>query len=175
MHSKLVLVGGMAAAAILAAACGSPSSLGDPYGSAPSTPSAKPVAYPMVSPTPQVATGTTIDVASTRLGRILVDGSGRTLYLFLADKGTHSACNSSACVQYWPPVLTKGKPLAGEGVSAALLGATTRQDGTTEVTYAGHPLYYFISDTKAGDIGGQGVNGFGALWYAVSPSGNQVG
>ena len=87
--------------------------------------------------------------ATTRLGQILVDGSGRTPYLFLADKGTQSACNSSACVQYWPPVLTSGAPKAGAGVTASLLGTTARQDGTTEVTYAGHPLYYFISDQKA--------------------------
>jgi predicted lipoprotein with Yx(FWY)xxD motif len=182
MSSKLVFSGGLAAAALFAAACGS--AIGAAYGAPAPSPSTAPVVAPSsspapiyptpVSPTPAVATGTKIGVGSTRLGQILVDGKGRTLYLFVADSGTRSACNSSACVQYWPPVLTKGAPQAGAGVKASLLGTTKRQDGTTEVTYAGHPLYYFISDTKAGDVTGQGINGFGGPWYVVSPSGMQI-
>ena len=117
----------------------------------------------------------TIAVGSTRLGQVLVDSKGRTVYLFAADSGTKSTCNSSACVQYWPPVLTTGAPQAGTRVNASLLGTTTRPDGTTEVTYAGHPLYYFISDNKAGDVTGQGINGFGGPWYVVSPSGTRIG
>jgi predicted lipoprotein with Yx(FWY)xxD motif len=174
MHSKLVLVGGLAAAAIFAAACGGTSAGGGLYGSPASAPSASPAAPPVTQPSPTVATGTTIGVGSTRLGQVLVDGSGRTLYLFVADKGTQSACNTSACVQYWPPVLTTGAPQAGAGVNGSLLGTTARQDGTTEITYAGHPLYYFISDKKAGDVSGQGVNAFGGPWYVVSPSGMQI-
>jgi predicted lipoprotein with Yx(FWY)xxD motif len=110
----------------------------------------------------------------TRLGDVLVDSSGRTVYLFLADRGTTSSCNSSACVLYWPPVLTKGAPQASAGVNASLLGTTHRADGTTEVTYAGHPLYYFISDKKPGDVTGQGINGFGAPWYVVARSGMRI-
>ena len=174
MHSKLVLVGGLAAAAIFAAACGGTSAGGGLYGSPASTPSSAPAAPPVTQPSPSVGTGTTIGVGSTRLGEVLVDGSGRTLYLFVADKGTQSACNSSACVQYWPPVLTTGAPQAGAGINGTLLGTTARQDGTTEITYAGHPLYYFISDKKAGDVSGQGVNAFGGPWYVVSPSGMQI-
>jgi predicted lipoprotein with Yx(FWY)xxD motif len=183
MHSKFVFAGGLVAAALFAAACGSADAgAGNPYGApaaspsvSPSTqPSVAPVAPPTASPTPKVAAGTTIGVAGTRLGRILVDGKGRTLYLFAADAGTKSTCNSSACVQYWPPLLTTGAPQAGAGVNASLLGTTTRQDGTTEVTYAGHPLYYFISDQKVGDVTGQGINGFGGPWYVVSPSGMQI-
>jgi predicted lipoprotein with Yx(FWY)xxD motif len=109
------------------------------------------------------------------LGQVLVDPKGLTVYLFLADKGTSSSCNSASCVQYWPPVLTNGAPQPGAGVSAPLLGTTTRADGTTQVTYAGHPLYLFLSDMKAGDVTGQGVNAFGAPWYVVSPSGMQIG
>jgi predicted lipoprotein with Yx(FWY)xxD motif len=116
-----------------------------------------------------------IKVGSTRAGQVLVDPSGRTVYLFLADKGTVSSCNSASCVQYWPPVLTKGSPQAGPGVSGSLLGTTTRADGTTQVTYGGHPLYLFISDTKPGDLTGQGLNAFGAPWYVVSPAGVQIG
>jgi predicted lipoprotein with Yx(FWY)xxD motif len=182
MFSKLTFSGGLVAAALFAAACGSASAgAGNPYGAPPASPSASPVAMPSaspspspVTPTPKVATGTKIDVGSTRLGRVLVDGKGRTLYLFAADTGTKSTCNSSACVQYWPPLLTTGAPQAGAGVNAGLLGTTKRQDGTTEVTYAGHPLYYFISDSKAGDVTGQGINGFGGPWYVVSPSGMRI-
>ena len=180
MFSKLTFSGGLVAAALFATACGSASTgAGNPYGAPPASPSASPVAVPSASPSPvtpgpKVATGTKIDVGSTRLGRVLVDGKGRTLYLFAADTGTKSTCNSSACVQYWPPLLTTGAPQAGAGVNAGLLGTTRRQDGTTEVTYAGHPLYYFISDNKAGDVTGQGINGFGGPWYVVSPSGMRI-
>jgi predicted lipoprotein with Yx(FWY)xxD motif len=175
MRSKTILAGVFTTAALFAAACGSSSSASNPYGAPASSPSSAPVvASPSANPTPAVATGTTIGVGTTRLGQVLVDGSGRTLYLFAADSGTQSTCNSSACVQYWPPVLTSGAPQAGAGVDASLLGTTTRQDGTTEVTYSGHPLYYFITDKKAGDVTGQGINGFGGPWYVVSPSGMQI-
>jgi predicted lipoprotein with Yx(FWY)xxD motif len=186
MQSKLTFVGGLMAAALTAVACGSGgSSAYTPSPSASNPPTVAPVVtYP--SPTPSLipspipsssprASGKTISSASTRLGQILVDSNGRTVYLFLADSGTRSNCNSAGCVQAWPPVLTKGAPQAGRGVKASLLGTTTRRDGTTEVTYAGHPLYYFISDTKAGDVSGQGINAFGAPWYVVSPSGMQIG
>src|SRR5579864_7054922 len=179
MHSKFVLVGSLIAAALVAGACGGSST--GLYGSA-STPTpttapttAAPVAPPpSANPTPPAVTGTTIGVGSTRLGQVLVDGKGRTLYLFVADKGSQSACNSSSCVQYWPPVLTTGAPQAGAGANGSLLGTTKRQDGTIEVTYAGHPLYYFISDKKAGDVTGQGISAFGGPWYVVSPSGMQI-
>jgi len=71
-------------------------------------------------------------------------------------------------------VLTAGAPSAGAGADPALLGTTQRKDGTAQVTYAGHPLYYFITDKKAGDVTGQGINGFGGPWYVVSPSGRQI-
>jgi len=178
MRSKLVFAGGLVAAALIAAACGSTTSgglYGAPAASPATSPSVAPVVRPSANPTSSpVASGTTIAVGSTRLGQVLVDGQGRTVYLFAADKGTQSACNSSACVQYWPPVLTSGAPQAGTGANASLLGTTARQDGTTEVTYGGHPLYYFISDKKAGDVNGQGINGFGGPWYVVSPSGMLV-
>jgi predicted lipoprotein with Yx(FWY)xxD motif len=175
VHSKIVLGSSLLAAAFVAAACGA----AGPYATAPSAaPSAQPTSAPVVaspSPVPSPkASGTVIAVASTRLGHVLVDSKGRTLYLFLADSGTSSNCNTAGCVQYWPPVLTSGAPRAGSGVTASLLNTTARRDGTTEVTYAGHPLYYFISDKKAGDVTGQGINAFGARWYVVSPSGMQI-
>ncbi len=118
-------------------------------------------------------TGTTISVATSGVGQILVDGSGRTVYLFEADSGKDSTCYS-ACAQAWPPVTTTSAPQSGSGVSGTLLGTTKRNDGTTEVTYGGHPLYYFIADKKPGDITGQGINQFGAKWYVLAPSGNKI-
>ena len=178
MFAKLVIGGGLVAAAVTLAACGSSS--GGAYAAATSPAStAAPTAAPAYStPSPAAvppATGLTIKLGSTGLGQILVGPTGRTIYLFLADNGTSSSCNSASCVQNWPPVLTKGAPQAGAGVSASLLGTTTRTDGTTEVTYAGHPLYYFIADKQAGQVTGQGINAFGAPWYVVSPSGMQIG
>ncbi|GAA2087392.1 phosphatase PAP2 family protein [Actinomadura alba] len=115
----------------------------------------------------------TVAVRDSKLGKILVDGHGRTLYLFEADKGTKSTCYG-ACATAWPPLTTTGKPKAGSGVSPALLGTTARTDHTTQVTYKGHPLYYFISDTKPGDITGQGLNSFGAKWYVLDPKGDKI-
>ena len=175
MKRRIVLAGALGAAALLVAACGTTA----PYAAAPSpTPAYQPTVAPVATspspiPSPR-ASGKTISVAKTRLGQILVGPNGRTIYLFLADSGTTSNCNSAGCVQAWPPVLTSGAPKAGTGVKASLLGTTTRRDGTSEVTYAGHPLYYFVSDTKAGDVSGQSINAFGARWYVVSPSGMQI-
>jgi predicted lipoprotein with Yx(FWY)xxD motif len=117
----------------------------------------------------------TVAVASdSKLGKILVDGSGRTLYLFAADKSTSSTCYGS-CAAYWPPLLTNGAPKAGAGADPMLLGTTNRTDGTVEVTYNGHPLYYVVTDHNPGDATGQAVNNFGAAWYVVGPDGNKIG
>jgi predicted lipoprotein with Yx(FWY)xxD motif len=91
------------------------------------------------------AAGTKVDLATSRFGRILVDGRGITLYVFALDKHGTSACYG-ACAALWPPLLTKGKPVAGRGVRASLLGTTRRKDGKLEVTYDRHPLYYFVTD-----------------------------
>ena len=104
---------------------------------------------------------------------MLADAEGRTLYLWEADQGDQSACDGP-CAQAWPPLTTNTKPEAGEGVDAALLGTSKRADGTLGVTYAGHPLYYFQGDTAAGQVNGQGSDGFGAKWWAVSPSGSAI-
>jgi predicted lipoprotein with Yx(FWY)xxD motif len=103
-------------------------------------------------------------------GTFLVDSNGRAVYLFEADKGKTSTCNG-ACAAAWPPLITDGAPTAGDGVTASLLGTTKRDDGKMEVTYNGHPLYYFANDSAPGDIKGQGVDAFGAEWYVVSPEG----
>jgi predicted lipoprotein with Yx(FWY)xxD motif len=107
------------------------------------------------------------------LGTILVDGQGRTIYLFQRDTGPTSTC-SGACIANWPAVTTHGTPQAAGSVTAAKLGVTKRSDGTTQATYAGHPLYYYAGDSAAGDTNGQGLNAFGAAWYAMSPSGSAI-
>jgi predicted lipoprotein with Yx(FWY)xxD motif len=108
------------------------------------------------------------------LGKIIVDGRSRTLYLFEKDKNGKSAC-SGACAKGWPPLLTKGKPKASSGVTASKLGTTKRSDGTTQVTYNKHPLYTFIVDkNKPGSTKGEGVDAFGAEWYVVGPSGKKI-
>jgi predicted lipoprotein with Yx(FWY)xxD motif len=116
---------------------------------------------------------TQVDIARTRLGAILVDGKGITLYDFVKDKGGVSACYG-ACAALWPPLLTHGKPVAGRGVRASLLGTTRRKDGKLEVTYAGRPLYYFVSDRRPGQTTGQGVNQFGGPWWVLSPAGKEI-
>jgi len=177
MHSRLFLTGGVVAAAFIAAACSPTTGATSAYGAPSSSPapSAAPVAVPSPPPSTPAATGAAINTGSTKLGQVLVDSNGLTVYLFLADKGTASSCNSAACVQYWPPVLTSGAPQAGSGVTGSLLGTTARADGTTQVTYAGHPLYRFVMDKAAGDAAGQAVNAFGAPWFVVAPSGMQIG
>src|SRR5207237_10309925 len=115
----------------------------------------------------------TIDVANSGLGKILVDSQGRTVYLFGKDSGTTSEC-TGACASNWPPVTVNGTPTAGSGAIASLVGTTTRSDGTTQVTYNGHPLYRFIKDTAPGNTNGEGLTAFGGSWFAVSPAGNQV-
>jgi predicted lipoprotein with Yx(FWY)xxD motif len=106
-------------------------------------------------------------------GKALVGSNGRTVYLFQADKNGASAC-SGACAAAWPPDTVTGAPQAGSGVNQALLGTITRPDGTIQVTYNGHPLYYFSADTSAGAAHGQGVKAFGAEWYVVSASGSKI-
>ena len=115
-----------------------------------------------------------VSVRSTKLGKVLVNGKGVTLYLFLKDKNGKSAC-TGACAKAWPPLLTKGRPTAAGGAAAAKLGTTRRADGTTQVTYARHPLYTFIGDNnKPGSTAGEGSKAFGAEWYVVGTNGKQI-
>jgi predicted lipoprotein with Yx(FWY)xxD motif len=116
---------------------------------------------------------TKLTVRKTGLGRILVDSKGITLYDFPPDKGTTSVCYG-ACAALWPPLLTHGKPIAGPGVRASLLGTTKRKDGKREVTYNGHPLYYWVGDHKPGQTTGQGLNQFGGPWWVLSPAGREI-
>ena len=122
---------------------------------------------------PASAGGPAVKLASTGLGKVLVDANGRTLYLFEADKGAKSACDG-ACAAAWPPLVTKGKPPAGPGLTASALGTTKRADGTSELTYNGHPLYTYAGDTAAGQTSGQGLDDYGAEWYVLSAHGDKI-
>jgi predicted lipoprotein with Yx(FWY)xxD motif len=122
------------------------------------------------------ATGTTtvsLAAISGIPGKALVGSNGHTVYLFEADKNGTSAC-SGACAAAWPPVTVSGTPKAGSGISQAQLVTIKRSDGTMQLTYHGHPLYYFTADTAAGTARGQGLNAFGAKWYVVNASGSKI-
>jgi predicted lipoprotein with Yx(FWY)xxD motif len=161
---RIPLLGGVLAAAVLAgggAALGSalagPGAAGGPYG-APPTATSAPAA-------PQIGS------AALAPGTALVDGTGRALYLFDADTGPTSTC-TGACAQVWPPLLASGPaPLATGAAEASLVGTSPRADRTHQVTYDGHPLYYFAGDTAPGDVRGQGIHNFGGGWYVVAPGG----
>jgi predicted lipoprotein with Yx(FWY)xxD motif len=112
----------------------------------------------------------TVALKKTGLGAILVDARGRTLYLFLKDKNRRSLCTGT-CARYWPPLLSTGKPSAGPGVRPTLLGLTK---GSRQVTYAGHPLYTFVADSKPGQTNGEGSTNFGAAWYVIGANGRAI-
>ncbi len=118
--------------------------------------------------------GTAITTEHTPLGTVLAAGPKHlTVYLFAADTGSTSTC-SGACAQVWPPVTTTSAPKAEGEAVAGDLGTTNRSEGAKQVTYKGHPLYWYVSDSKAGETTGQGVQSFGAAWWVLSPSGSEI-
>ena len=116
------------------------------------------------------SSGTSVKLGSTSLGRVLVDAHGKTLYIWAHDHGPKSTCNGD-CAEYWPPLITRGMPVAMGGVNRALLNSSRRSDGRMQVTYAGHPLYYFVQDARPGQTKGEGLTGFGGRWDPISASG----
>ncbi len=180
-HPSVLASTALACAGLIVAGCGSSSnssSASSPAASGATTQSAQ---APAASSTPAesgasnaASTGTGVGTVHTSLGTILAAGPKHlTVYLFEADKGSTSSC-SGACAQAWPPVTTTGQPQTEGGAMAADLGTTTRSDGTKQITYKGHPLYYYVSDQGSGDTTGQGVNSFGAGWYVLNPQGKKV-
>jgi len=158
-----VRVGGLAgivAAAVLIAACGGGKSASSSQAS-PSTPATSNTA------------AVTISTAKSPLGTYLTDSAGRAVYLFMGDSSGMSNC-SGACTQEWPPLTTSSAAKAGGGVTASDVGTITRSDGAKEVTYKGHPLYYFEGDSGPGKASGQGLDDFGAKWWVVAPSGTAI-
>ena len=128
---------------------------------------------PTATVKPAGGSSATVSVADTGLGKILVDSQGKTLYLFAQDTGTKSTC-TGACATAWPPLRTSGKPTVGGGAEESLIGTTPRTDGKPQVTYDGHPLYGYQGDSKPGDTNGQGIDAFGAPWYVLSSTGNEI-
>jgi predicted lipoprotein with Yx(FWY)xxD motif len=115
----------------------------------------------------------TLSTAKGPGGTYVTDGSGRALYEWVADRGGKSSC-AGACAQAWPPVATKDAPTASAAVHASGVGTTVRADGVKQVTYDGHPLYYYAGDDGPGTTTGQGSNGFGAKWWLVTRSGGAI-
>ena|SRR3984893_16817019 len=160
MKRMISFVAMSVAAVFVSAACGGTGS----YGS--NAPNAS-------AGTPAASGAPTVAIANSSVGQILVDGSGRTLYLFEADMPATSSCYA-ACVGVWPAVVSVVQPMVAPGITPTLVSTTKRKDGTLELVYNGHPLYYFTGDKKPGDVTGQGLNSFGAAWYVVSPAGTKI-
>lgn len=119
--------------------------------------------------------GTQIHAAKVHgRGVVLVNGSGRTLYVFSPDKG-HGVTCSGACASIWPPLTTTGTPTAGHGIKASELGTTSGPNGTQVVTYNHWPLYLYVQDTNPGQDTGQGIVSFGGKWSTINPSGSSFG
>jgi predicted lipoprotein with Yx(FWY)xxD motif len=157
-----VKLGVPVAAALLAAACssgGGSQAAGTPASGSPASAAN--------------TTGTVITTHAGSTGSFLTDGSGRAVYLWSKDTMDKSAC-SGACVGAWPPVPASGTLTASGGAKMSELGTITRSDGSKQVTYDGHPLYFFAGDTGAGQLSGQGNDGFGAKWWLVAPSGAEI-
>ena len=171
------LIAAAACAAGIALAATACSSGASPGTAAPAASSATAQANSPTAPaSAQSSTaGLTIDLKAISgiPGMALVDDKGRTLYLWEADKSSTSTC-TGACIATWPAVTASGTPTAGSGVDQSLLGTTKRSDGTEQVTYNGHPLYYFAADTSAGMAKGQGSKAFGAGWYVLNAKGSKI-
>jgi predicted lipoprotein with Yx(FWY)xxD motif len=169
-----------AGVALAASACSSSATSSNGSATAPPASSSAPAqaSSPAAAASASASSGgsaETVDLKSISgiPGMALVDEDGKTLYLWEADKNGTSTC-SGACAAAWPPVTTSGAPVAGSGVDKALLGTVKRADGTEQVTYNGHPLYYYVGDTAAGLAKGQGSKDFGASWYVLSAKGVKI-
>jgi predicted lipoprotein with Yx(FWY)xxD motif len=158
-RGSAAVVAALAAVTLAIAGCGGGGSAKQTSGTPPKTSSGQPATIGL-----QVAGG---------LGKVLVDSTGRTLYLFQKDSRDQSAC-TDACAGAWPPLRASGKPVVGAGAKSSLVGTITRSDGKPQVTYDGHPLYLFDGDHSPGQTNGQAVTAFGAGWFALSSAGTAV-
>jgi predicted lipoprotein with Yx(FWY)xxD motif len=163
-------------AALVVAGCGSSSdSSGSTGGSSYGYGGSGSTTTKPATQSPATAPVAIVSVSSVpKLGKVVVDAKGMTLYDFHKDKGTKSSCYGG-CAKVWPPLLSGSSPKAAGGVSASKLGTAKRNDGTTQVTFAGHPLYTYVEDTKPGEAKGSDFSSFGAQWYALAPSGEEAG
>lgn len=126
------------------------------------------------SVTPTTVAGVTLSSEQSPAGRILATPGGRTLYDFTPDTSGSSACVSGLCVRLWPPLLTSGRPTTGKGLEQSLVGTIRRPNGSLQVTYAGHPLYSWIGDSRPGMVTGQALLNQGGYWYVISTGGREI-
>jgi predicted lipoprotein with Yx(FWY)xxD motif len=157
-----VKLGVPVAAGLLAAACGTAAGSTGGGSTAAGTPASS-----------GSTTATVIESHAGSAGAFLTNSSGRAVYLWTAD-GMNKSTARGPVLGAWPPVTTKGHVTAANGAKAADLGTITRSDGSKQVTYLGHPLYYFAGDSGSGQTNGQGSNGFGAKWWLVAPAGTKI-
>lgn len=156
-RSRARLAVAVVAPALLLAACGSNSGYGTPTGSSGGS----------------TAGAAKVETQSGAVGTYLTDGAGRALYLFTSDSGSTSSCTGT-CASVWSPLTTHGTTGAARDARSGMLGTITRSDGSKQVTYAGHPLYYYAGDSAPGDTNGEGSDEFGARWWLVSPTGASI-
>jgi predicted lipoprotein with Yx(FWY)xxD motif len=165
-------------AVLVAAGCGGSSYGGASSSSAPSAASS-PAGYgygaqpPASSSSAGAAAAAKVGAGKSSIGQIVVNGTTRTLYVFNKDHNGMSTCYGP-CANYWPPLLSKGKPVALAGTHPGLVGTTRRTDGAVQVTYGGRPVYEYVGDTKPGQTTGEGLTDFGAAWLAISPTGEPI-
>lgn len=119
------------------------------------------------------AKGVKVSLRKVKVGKVLTGPNGHTVYLFEKDKGGKSACYGK-CAKVWSPLTTTGTPQPGKGLKASLLATSKRRDGMKQVTYGGHPLYYYEDDKKPGTTEGEGSKEFGAEWYVVGANGKKI-
>lgn len=108
------------------------------------------------------------------VGALLATGNGSTVYDFGPDSPTHSACQNVGCVYQWPPLIVTGTVLVGPGVNRSLLGTVKRPNGSSQLSYNGHPLYTYIRDAEPGMVTGQAIDQDGGPWYVLSPAGKEI-
>jgi len=166
-RSVFLLLLTLAVAALVAAGCGSDSGDDGAGADTAAQTTTAPETAPEEEPAPPA--GTTIKLAGSQYGEILFDGAGQAIYLFDKETSDTSECYGD-CAAAWPPVLTEGMPQAGGGIDAGLLGTTERDDGTTQVTYNGHPLYFYAHEGPD-EVRCHNVSEFGGLWLVLDGQG----
>jgi predicted lipoprotein with Yx(FWY)xxD motif len=170
MRRLLTLTAAVAALALVAAGCGDDDDSSDgAEATEAATTEAAPATEEAEAP---AATGTTIKLGDSQFGQVLFDGDDQAIYIFDKETGPKSECYGE-CAAAWPPVLTEGGPQPAAGVKGNLLGTTERDDGTTQVTYKGQPLYYYAHEGP-GEVTCHDVDEFGGLWLAINADGNSV-
>jgi predicted lipoprotein with Yx(FWY)xxD motif len=169
VRTLMASAAGAVLAGLMLAACGS----SGPGNSTPQSSPPEATASPAANAPAEGAATVSLKSVSGVNDEALVGSDGRAVYLFEADKDGKSVCMGE-CANDWPPLTASGMPTAGSGLDQSLLGTIKRADGTTQVTYNGHPLYHYEGDTGPGTAKGQDVDAFGAKWYVLNAKGSKI-